>query len=246
MPREKSRCEKRFPAEASTVARSPWAILRPAAPDGPELGPEEEGHPAHPQHRPCPDDPRHGRAEEEARAEQVQEHQQGEEHCDEPGGEVLLATVDEHVVEPEEQHPEQRQARVVGRAEAERDTAHGAPSGKQERGQGEAPPHRELGRDAPELELDGEPGGPPDDARDGEQGEIRRGAALRGAEGYGRGGEHGGKRYTRPGRRRQRPRRPLKARPHQSRRMGGRRWLLLCHPPVGPRPQPVLAPGMRS
>jgi hypothetical protein len=107
--------------------------------------------------------------EEQARAHEVPEKQQHEHQGDEPRGQDLLARVDEHVVEGVLQHAEQGQARVGAEAEAEPDPAERAPAEEQAGREAEAVGHRDLGRDRPELELDGEPGGAPDEGGDEEE-----------------------------------------------------------------------------
>ena len=88
------------------------------------LRPEEERHSGHAEHGAGHHRPRRRRPEEEARAEQVPEHHEAEEDRDEPGGEVHLAPVDEHVVRAEEEGAEHREGEVVAQPEAERDPAH--------------------------------------------------------------------------------------------------------------------------
>ncbi len=150
------------------------------------LRPEEQADTGDAQHRAEEDRGRRRRPEEDPGAEQVPEDHEGEEHGHQAGGQRGLGPVDQHVVEPEEQHPERRQPEVIAQAEAERDPPQPAPAEQQRRREREAPGDRDLGRDQAELELDDQPGGAPDEGGDGEEQQAA------GADPAGRGALGGG------------------------------------------------------
>ena len=75
---------------------------------------------------------------------------------------MAFSQVDHDVIEGEQQKTLQDHEEVLAPAEAQGQAPHSAVQEEQDRRQAEAVGDGELGRDDPELELDRQPGGPPD------------------------------------------------------------------------------------